>query len=69
MTVLKKTTYYLWQTDFVSQHALQTEKEKYAGMGFRIVVFLDGQPGSGIQDGIKAMFKNHIQGTDARTGL
>ena len=64
VTALSKPTYYLWQTDFVSQDAFQKEKEKYTRMGFRVVAFLDGQPDTNIQDGIKALIKNHIKETN-----
>lgn len=35
-------------------------KEKYIRMGFRVVTFKDGPADRNIEEGIKALIKNHI---------
>ncbi len=58
---LQKPTYYLWQTDYASLKALETDKEKYTKIGFRVVTFADGQADKNIHHGIKALIRNHIK--------
>lgn len=56
---LRKLTYYLWRSDFSSQQDFEAEREKYSGIGFRVVTFLDGPTDADINIGIKALIKNH----------
>ena len=56
---MRKPTYYLWRSDFSSQEEFEVERKKYAGIGFRVVAFLDGNPDADIHNAIKAMVKNH----------
>ena len=57
--ILRKPTYYLWRNDFSSQEEFEAERRKYADIGFRVVIFLDGDSKTNIHDGIKALVKNH----------
>ncbi len=57
---MKKPTYYLWRDDYSSQEEYTKMKEKYIRMGFRVVTFKDGPADRDIQEGIRALIKNHI---------
>lgn len=57
---MKKPTYYLWRDDYSSLEEYTKMKEKYTRMGFRVVTFKDGPADRDIQEGIKALIKNHI---------
>lgn len=56
---MTKPTYYLWKSDFPNDDALSKEKKKYTDFGFRVVVYQDGQNRKNINDGLKALIKNH----------
>lgn len=56
---MPKPTYYLWKKDFTSQEEFEITKEKLKKLGFRVVTYMDGQPGNNIHDGLKAVIKNH----------
>lgn len=56
---MNKPTYYLWKNDFSSQEELETTKEQYKKLGFRVVTYLDGQKEKDIHDGLKAVIQNH----------
>lgn len=60
MRVLQKPTYYLWRTDYTSLEDFEADREKYIKTGFRVVTFTDGQPHKNIDNGIKAVIRNHI---------
>jgi hypothetical protein len=57
---LKKPTYYLWRDDYATQEEYINEKKRYTRMGFRVVTFIDGPKDRDINEGIKAVIKNHI---------
>ena len=56
---MRKPTYYLWRNDFSSQEEFETERKKYADIGFRVVTFWEGDANANIHNGIKALVKNH----------
>ncbi|MEE1312324.1 MAG: hypothetical protein UHS41_01050 [Lachnospiraceae bacterium] len=57
---MKKTTYYLWKSDNQTDKEFESIKQKLFQMGFRVVTFESGQKESAIQNGIKAIIRNHI---------
>lgn len=61
MTRLKKPTYYLWKTDFPTCEEFEKVREKYIKIGFRVVTFQDGRADRDINEGMKAVIKNHMQ--------
>lgn len=56
---MAKPVYYLWKSDFQDEDALSKEKKNYIDLGFRVVVYRDGQSEKNIHDGLKALIKNH----------
>lgn len=58
---IRKPTYYLWRKDFPTQEAFQEAKERFAGIGFRVVTFLEGQEDVDIHTGLQALIRNHWQ--------
>lgn len=57
---LRKSTYYIWRDDYSTQEEYKITKEHYTKMGFRVVTFKDGRSDYDIQEGIRAVIKNHI---------
>lgn len=57
---LKKPTYYLWLDDYSSQEEYENTKERYIKRGFRVVTFKVGPNKPDIEEGIKALIRNHI---------
>ena len=57
---MNKPTYYLWRNDFSSQQEFEEAKVLFLNLGFRVVVFLDGNSEKNIHDGLKSLIKNHI---------
>ena len=58
--IMNKPTYYLWRNDFSSQQEFEEAKVLFLNLGFRVVVFLDGNSEKNIHDGLKSLIKNHI---------
>ena len=56
---MSKPTYYLWRNEFHTEKEFLSLKTKYKELGFRVVVFWDGSPDKDINEGIKAVVKNH----------
>ena len=56
---MSKPTYYLWKNEFQTPEEFEKIKTKYRELGFRVVVFGDGSPDKDINEGIKAVIKNH----------
>ena len=56
---MSKPTYYLWKNEFQTEQEFLNLKTKYKHLGFRVVVFGDGSPNKDINEGIKAVIKNH----------
>ena len=57
---LRKPTYYIWRDNYSTQEEYEIAKERYTKMGFRVVTFKDGRNDYDIQEGIRAVIKNHI---------
>lgn len=57
---LGKPTYYIWRDSCSTQEEYEATKERYTRMGFRAVTFKDGRNDNDIQEGIRAVIKNHI---------
>lgn len=57
---MRKPTYYIWRDSYSTQEEYEVTKECYTRMGFRIVTFKDGWNNNDIQEGIRAVIKNHI---------
>ncbi|MCI8941131.1 MAG: hypothetical protein HFH12_14300 [Dorea sp.] len=57
---LGKPTYYLWRDDFSSQEEYEKKKKWYTKAGFRVVTFKEGPNKPDIEEGIKALIKNHL---------
>lgn len=57
---VEKPTYYLWKQNYNTEEELQETKDKYIKNGFRVVIYRDGLTEKNIQEGIKALIKNHI---------
>ena len=58
---MSKPTYYLWRNEFQTQQEFEEIKTKYRELGFRVVTFLDGSPDKDINEGIKAVIRNHYK--------
>lgn len=56
---MNKPTYYLWRNEFQTEEEFTNITTKYRELGFRVVTFLDGNPDKDINEGIKAVIKNH----------
>ncbi len=63
---MSKPTYYLWKNDFSSQEELESAKDKYRKLGFRVVTYLDGPTDKNIHDGLKAVIRNHYNTQEVR---
>lgn len=57
---MNKPTYYLWTHDFESKEDMLIAKEKYTTLEFRVVTLNAGSDNQNIQDGIKALIRNHM---------
>lgn len=55
-----KPTYYLWRDDFSSQEEYEKKKKWYIQAGFRVVTFKEGPHKFNIEEGIKALIRNHV---------
>lgn len=58
--ILKKIPYYLWRSSFSSQEAYEQAKRRLSDMGFRVIAFIDGPDSRPIQEGIRAVIRNHL---------
>lgn len=58
--VSKKPTYYLWKTKDTSDFEIDNLKKFWISLGFRVVVFIDGDSEKDIHEGLKAVIRNHI---------
>jgi len=56
----KKPTYYLWKTKDTNEDELENQKRYWSSLGFRVVIFIDGDCEKDINEGIKAVIHNHI---------
>jgi hypothetical protein len=56
----KKPTYYLWKTKDTNEEELENQKKYWSSLGFRVVIFIDGDCEKDINEGIKAVIHNHI---------
>lgn len=52
-------TYYLWKNAAMSDEELDTQKNYYRALGFRVVTFQDGDTTLDINEGLRAIIKNH----------
>lgn len=57
---MRKPTYYIWRDNYSTQEECDITKEHYTKMGFRVVTFKGGRNNYDIQEGIRAVIKNHI---------
>ncbi|WMJ89340.1 hypothetical protein [Anaerocolumna sp. MB42-C2] len=55
-----KPTYYIWKTDEMKQEEYEYIKNYWTSLGFRTVTFVDGSSNKDINEGLKAVIKNHI---------
>lgn len=58
---MSKPTYYLWRNEFKSEQEFEEIKTKYRSLGFRVVTFLDGSQDKDINEGIRAVIRNHYK--------
>lgn len=58
---MSKPTYYFWRTAFQTEEEFIRTKTKYEGLGFRVVIYLDGSDEKDIHDGIRALIQNHLK--------
>lgn len=58
---MQKPAYYLWKSDFSSNEAFETEKEKYKSLGFRVVAYLDGESEKDIHESLLAVINHYMQ--------
>ena len=58
---MAKPVYYLWRDAYCSQKEYEAAKMKYAEMGFRVVTFIGGKKKGGIQEGMRALIRNHTE--------
>lgn len=56
---MSKPTYYLWRNEFRSSKEYEFTKLKYKKLGFRVVTFQDGKSDKDINEGLRAVIKNH----------
>lgn len=56
----KRPTYYLWKSKDTELEELEKLKEYYVSMGFRVVIFIDGDENKDIHEGLKAVIANHM---------
>ena len=52
-------TYYLWKNAALSERNIEEAKTYLKALGFRVVIFRDGDESKDINDGIKEVIKNH----------
>lgn len=57
---MRRPTYYIWRDSYFTQEEYEVTKERYTRMGFRVVTFKDGRNDNDIQEGIRAVIRNHI---------
>lgn len=57
---MAKPNYYLWKTEDISMEEIERKKQHWKALGFRVVTFVDGSKEKDINEGIKAVIKNHI---------
>lgn len=57
---MSKPTYYLWKTPSMTEENLNQQKQSFIKLGFRVVVFRDGDGQKDINEAIKAVIQNHI---------
>ena len=55
-----KPTYYIWKTEEMNEKEFKRIKDYWTSLGFRTVTFLDGSSNKDINEGLKAVIKNHI---------
>lgn len=60
MLDMRKPTYYIWCSAATPPEEIARQKNLYAELGFRVVTFFDGDIHKDINDGLKALIKNHI---------
>ena len=58
---MSKPTYYLWKNEFETVQEFEKEQKKYRSFGFRVVTFQDGKSDKDINEGLKAVIKNHYE--------
>jgi hypothetical protein len=56
---MAKATLYLWKTVEMTMDDLEIQKRYWRKLGFRVVVFIDGDADKDINEGMKAVIKNH----------
>ncbi len=57
---MRKPTYYLVRNEFATQKDYEVAKELYSKLGFRVVTYVGAQDKKEIQEGLKAIIKNHM---------
>lgn len=57
---VRKPTYYIWLNNCSTREEYEMIKKRYTKMGFRVVTFQDGRNNYDIQEGIRAVIKNHL---------
>lgn len=56
---MAKATLYLWKTVEMTMNDLEIQKRYWRKLGFRVVVLIDGDAEKDINEGMKAVIKNH----------
>lgn len=56
---MDKSTYYLWISEETDLEELEREKMYWKKLGFRVAVFIDGDNNKDINEGLKAVIRNH----------
>ncbi len=56
---MTRPTYYIWMTEEMKEEELEQIKIYWNELGFRTVIFYEGSSGKDINEGLKAVLKNH----------
>lgn len=55
-----KPTYYLWKSKDSKEEEIEQLKKHWTSLGFRVVIFIDGDMGKDINEGMKEIIRNHL---------
>lgn len=56
---MTRPTYYIWMTEEMKKEELEQIKNYWNELGFRSVIFYEGNNVKDINEGLKAVLKNH----------
>lgn len=63
-----KPTYYLWKNGNSPEDTIEKQKEQLLKYGFRVTILNDGSINKDINNGMKALIRNHMNVADCVRG-